>query len=695
MMRFLIVGGGKGGTALLGTLLELDRVRVTGVVDIDNHAPALVEARRRGIPTGDDPAPFMEEDLDVILEVTGENAVYNRLCRMTEKSGTLVVSGEVANLMMHLIEEKEQWFEAWRLRQLELDAIVNSTHDGMIAVNASGEITLYNRAAERLTGVKHKRVLGHKITQTIPNTGLDRVLDTGKAELNRPLTLPNGKKIITNREPVTDRKGRVIGAVAVFRDITEVLSLTQQVTDLKGMKSQLQAIIDSSDDAISVVDAEGRGVLINPAYTRLTGLSPEEVIGKPADTDISEGESMHMQVLKTREPVRGVPMKLGPHRRDVVVNVAPIIVEGELKGSVGIVHDMSEIKGLTQELDRARRIIRTLEAKYTFEDIIGDSGEMRDALENAQKAARTRATVLLRGESGTGKELFAHAIHNDSGRKYHQFVRVNCASIPESLLESELFGYEEGAFTGARRGGKKGFFEEADGGTIFLDEIGELSPSTQAKLLRVLQEKEVVRVGGTKSIPVDVRVIAATNLDLEKAIGEKRFREDLYYRLNVLPIHIPPLRRRKGDLGALAHHLIKKFNQEYGRNVAEVHPAAIEALSSYVWPGNVRELENVLGRAMIHMHLHTRVLEKEHLLSLEPSYPVNHSPPEAAGDGEKDGRLSDVVSHAEEAHIRRVFETCGRNKTETARRLGISVRNLYYKLDKYRIEPDSSSGQHR
>ncbi|SFS92687.1 sigma-54 interaction domain-containing protein [Marininema halotolerans] len=686
MKRFLIVGGGKGGTALLHTLLELNRIQVTGVVDINPNAPAVGEAIRHGIPTGSDPYPFfIKEPPDVVLEATGVTEVFEKLCEIASNTNTLVVSGAVANLIIQLIEEKEQWFEAWRMRQLELDAIIHSTHDGMMAVNAEGKVTLYNRAAQRLIGHAPEKVMGHAIEDVSPNTRLDHVLKTGETELNCPLILPNGKKIVTNRKPVTDREGKVIGAVAVFRDMTEVLSLTQQVADLSHLKGQLQAIIDSSDEAFTVVDTEGKGVLINPAYTRLTGLLPEEVIGKPADTDISEGESMHMKVLKTREPVRGVLMKVGPRRKDVAVNVAPIIVEGELKGSVGTIHDLSEIKRLNNELDRARRIIRTLEAKYTFDDIIGSSGEMQKAIEDARRAAHTRATVMLRGESGTGKELFAHAIHNDSDRKYNQFVRVNCASIPESLLESELFGYEEGAFTGARQGGKKGLFEEADGGTIFLDEIGELSLITQAKLLRVLQEKEVVHVGGVKPIPVDVRVIAATNVHLEKAVQEKKFREDLYYRLNVLPIQIPPLRSRRGDIRALADHLVNKFNQEYGRNVAHVSPDVVQKLNGYDWPGNVRELENVLGRAMIHMPLHTRVMEKDHLFSLEPPRiqpPTSESIPKIS----EKRSLAQIVADAEELHIRKVYEECKGNKTETARQLGISVRNLYYKLDKYGID---------
>ena len=234
-----------------------------------------------------------------------------------------------------------------------------------------------------------------------------------------------------------------------------------------------------------------------------------------------------MKVLRTRRAVRGIHMKIGQKKRDVIVNVAPVIVDGILKGSVGVIRDVSEIQKLTHELNRARQIIRTLEAKYSFEDIVGTSDETMAAIEQAKLGANTPATVLLRGESGTGKELFAHAIHNGSNRKYNKFVRVNCAAISETLLESELFGYEEGAFSGAKRGGKRGFFEEANNGSVFLDEIGELSANTQAKLLRVLQEKEIVKVGGTKPIPINVRVIAATHVNLEKAILEGEF-EKIY-----------------------------------------------------------------------------------------------------------------------------------------------------------------------
>ena len=222
-------------------------------------------------------------------------------------------------------------------------------------------------------------------------------------------------------------------------------------------------------------------------------------------------------------------------------------------------------------------------------------------MEQARLAAKTPATIFLRGESGTGKELFAHAIHNASDRKYNKFIRVNCAALSETLLESELFGYEEGAFTGAKRGGKRGLFEEADNGSIFLDEIGELTMNTQVKLLRVLQENEITRVGGTKPISLNVRVIAATNVNLEKGMANGSFREDLYYRLNQMPIYIPALRKHKKDIGLFCAHLIEKINQEYGRNVEGLTDAALTRLMDYDWPGNVRELDNVLRRAIIFM----------------------------------------------------------------------------------------------
>lgn len=682
MKGYLIVGGGVGGTSLLKTLTRMNK-KIYALIDRNEDSPGVIEAKRLGIPWDKSYLPYLDEKVEVILEATGREEVYQDLLRKKHPQ-TVLIPATIAHLIYDLIEERQSLIDQISRKKNEIETIFNSTHDGMIAINERGNITLFNRSAEKITGIKSEDAIYSYILDVIPNSRLHIILETGEPELNQQQDLDSGIRIISNRVPIRDERGNITGAVAVFRDITEMEGLNRRITDLRDIQSLLEAIINSSNDAISVVDENGIGIMINPAYTKLTGFTPDSVIGKPADVDISEGESMHIHVLKTGKPVRGVPLKVGLKKKEVLVNVAPVIIEGKIKGSVAIIHDTSEIKKLTADLERAKRIIRSLEAKYTFDDIIGSSDNMTLAIDQAKQAAKTSATVLLRGESGTGKELFAHAIHNDSDRKYAQFIRVNCAAISETLLESELFGYEEGAFTGAQRGGKRGLFEEANGGTIFLDEIGELTMSMQAKLLRVLQEREIVRVGGTKPISIDVRIIAATNVDLEKAIKENRFREDLYYRLNVLPIRIPPLRERKEDIKELAMHLIHKINTEYGRNVEEISPEALRMLESYPWPGNVRELENFIGRSLIYMGIYDKTLQPEHLVQLGLiGNSINQTELMPANP---DQTLDEIIAAAEKQGIIQVLNKCNGNKTETAKRLGISLRNLYYKLEKYNIE---------
>lgn len=678
----MIIGADSRGMSLLKLLHGASGFDVVAVVDVDEQAPGVQLAQKWGIAAASDWRPWMAEPLDLIIETTGRADVLEEIRRLAPEGANIVPSA-VAQMMAELVEEKEALIAKLKSEAARRALIFHSSHDGMIVVDEYGYITDMNQSAAELLEVDKDKVIGKHILTVLPSSGLPRVLETRQTEFHQEVELANGKKLITTRIPIIDDNGKLFGALAVFKDITELVALAEEITDLKEVRMMLEAIIYSSEEAISVVDENGNGILINPAYTRLTGLTEEDVIGKPATADIAEGESMHMQVLKTRRPVRGARMKVGPKNRDVIVNVAPIIVDGVLKGSVGVIHDVSEIQRLTTELNRARQIIRTLEAKYSFADIVGESEEMKVAIEQAKLAAKTPATILLRGESGTGKELFAHAIHNASDRKYNKFIRVNCAAIPETLLESELFGYEEGAFSGARRGGKRGLFEEANNGSIFLDEIGELSASTQAKLLRVLQEREIVRVGGTKPIPINVRVIAATNVNLEKAIAEGAFREDLYYRLNRMPIYIPPLRARKEDIPALCRRLIQKLNQDYGRNVEGVTDEAMAKFLAYDWPGNVRELENVLGRAMIFMKFHEVMIDATHL----PPLASPSSVPAHRVETEEEIRpLEEMVSRYEASLIEQALRRHRGNKTAAARALGISVRNLYYKLEKYGLD---------
>ena len=571
----------------------------------------------------------------------------------------------------------------WSISSREMQDILNSTHDAIVAVNKDGMIVLFNAAAERLLGIAAWQACGGYAPDIIPNSRLHCVLETGMPELNQRQDIGDSC-ILTNRVPVRDADNRIVGAVAVFRDITKVCRMAEEMTCVKAMKNLLEAIINATQDVISVVDDQGKIIMVNPAYTRLIGMRREEVMGKPPTVDIRQGESVHLRVMQSMEAVRGVPLRVGPANRDVIINAAPLIVDGQLCGSVAMAHDISEFKFFIEDFAGVTRLPE--QACYSFDDIIAEGTAMRAVVENARRAAATPATVLLLGESGTGKELFAHAIHSASPRRNRPFIRVNCAAIPETLLESQLFGYEAGSFSGALKNGKKGLFEEADGGTLFLDEIGEISPAIQAKLLRVLQEKEFIRVGGVRALKLDVRVIAATNQNLAEAVKQGTFRNDLYYRINVFPILIPPLRRRCGDLPQLIRRLLTKLNWQYGRSVQGLSEEAALLLAGHSWPGNVRELENVLSRALIVMHFDEYTMLPAHLPPLTADAgPNTLSKADENAGLPPDHSLADIVAAAERRAIAGVLADCGGNRAEAARRLDISLRTLYYKLEKYGI----------
>lgn len=458
--------------------------------------------------------------------------------------------------------------------------------------------------------------------------------------------------------------------------------------EMREAEQVLKNIIDSIQDAISVVDEKGMGLIFNKAYYRLTGLEEKDVLHKPASVDIAEGESIHMKVLTLRKPIRGVSMKVGPYSRDVLVSCAPLIINGMLKGSVGIIHDITEIGSLIEELKITRQKVRQLESRYTFEDIIGESVKIKETIGAAEVAATTPANVMLRGDCGTGKELFAHAIHDASHRRQRKFLRVNCSALHENLLESELFGYTEGSFTGALKKGRKGLFEEADRGTLFLDEIGSMSLNLQVKLLRVLQEGEISKVGNAQSAPVDVRVITATNANLEDLISRGSFRQDLYYRLNVFPIYIPPLRERVQDIPLIARHFLNHISQDYNRTGAVLSEEAMEKLLRYSWPGNVRELKNVIARALINLKRDELVVLPKHLMLPGDFHKKTSEKSQAeVGEASYGGKtLAEIKDQCEGKALRGALQTCQGNKTEAAKILGISIRSLYNKLKRYGLE---------
>jgi Nif-specific regulatory protein len=326
-------------------------------------------------------------------------------------------------------------------------------------------------------------------------------------------------------------------------------------------------------------------------------------------------------------------------------------------------------------LDENVHLRNELKERYDFSNIMGTSGPMRQVCEQIAQVARTSTTVLIRGESGTGKELIAHAIHYNSLRANKPFISVSCAALPETLIESELFGYEKGAFTGANAR-RKGRFEMAEGGTLFLDEIGDVNPATQVKLLRVLQEREFERLGGTETIRCNVRVVAATHQDMEKRIAEGRFREDLYYRLNVFAIFVPPMRERKSDLLLLADHFLDKFSREHGKNIKRISTPAIDMLTSYHWPGNVRELENALERAVVVCD--GNVIHAHHL-------PPTLQTAEASGTVTRLS-LKDALAAYEKDIIQDALKTTRGNRAKAARLLHTTKRIFNYQVRKYGID---------
>lgn len=459
----------------------------------------------------------------------------------------------------------------------------------------------------------------------------------------------------------------------------------------------LEEVVNLSAERIVVVDREGIILYINTAYCEFLGTTMESAIGRHAK-DVIENSRMHIVAqtgqaeLASIQPINGSEM---------IANRFPLIIGGELVGAVGTVifrnaeewWDYKEkIQPLLEELKYYKtKFEKELKSKYTFADLIGESPSFLIAKILAERISGNQSAVLLLGESGTGKELFAHAIHNHSRRASFPFVPINCASIPEHLLESELFGYEDGAFTGAKKGGKKGQFQLANYGTIFLDEIGDMPLSMQSKLLRVLQEKEIQRVGGQKSIPVDVRVIAATHRDLEKMVEEGKFRQDLYYRLNVIKIDIPPLRERKEDIPLIADHLLRKLEKKFYHMGTQLSEQVIDLFQQHSWPGNIRELENVLERAInvlngekievFHLPLYLRDADmpcetRQESISKDASFnsPFPIQP------------LKKTIALVEKQTIVQALATTKGNKLEAAKLLQIGKTQLYEKCKIYGIK---------
>lgn len=476
---------------------------------------------------------------------------------------------------------------------------------------------------------------------------------------------------------VVNHKGKALGVLS-WIDIAKKI-----FEKYKYLEAQMEAVLECVNESITVINEHDTVEFWNPAAEKLYNIKQSEIVGEKIDRFFTN--LVVTKVVKEKHEVREAyhQPRTGTH---VLINSTPVRVNGHVAGSVSAEKDITEVIQLHNQLSIASSQVAELEQeiskfaneKDVFSKIYGHNSKLKEIISLAKRVATTQAAVLIRGESGTGKELFAEAIHQQSSRQDKPFIVINAAAIPANLLESELFGYEAGAFTGADKKGKKGTFELANEGTIFLDEIGEMPIEMQAKLLRVLQNQVFYRVGGNSPVKVNVRIIAATHRDLEKMIAEGTFREDLYYRLNVVALEIPPVRVRKDDIPELAYLFVKEFSAIHGKKIKSIEPELMGLFLSYHWPGNIRELRNVIERLVIlsdddkvradNLPEHLRLPVLSPMISSMGS--VN---------------LNEVTEQTERQVIIKTLEDVNWNKSEAAKKLGVPRSTLYYKLKALKI----------
>lgn len=559
------------------------------------------------------------------------------------------------------------------------ESVIENISEAIVGVDKYGNIVILNKKAGKLLGLNKKNSMEKNLDEIIPNSELLRILSTGRDELDRRFKY-KGKEFNTNRIAIKDGED-IKGAIAIFQDLTVYNELREKANEDRMQIEVLSSIMNAFNEWTVVVDTNGIITMMSDAYKEFVKESHPE--GKHV-TEVIENTRMHL-VAQTGVMEMGEVQEIRGNK--MVAMRLPMKKDGKIVGAIGkvIFKDLSDFYSLSRKINNLQKEIQYYKsaldnerrAKYSFNDIISSSPKIRRVKEMARRAAQTDSNILICGESGTGKELYAHAIHNASKRYLAPFIKLNCAAIPAELLESELFGYEEGAFTGARKGGKKGKFEIANGGTILLDEIGDMPVQMQVKLLRVIQEKEIERVGGNVLKDIDVRIIASTNKDLEESIRKGEFRDDLYYRLNVMKITIPPLRDRKEDIPGLSNALRMKVATRLGMYVEGISKEAYEYLMAYDWPGNVRELENVIERA-INLLDSDLYIKPEHL----PSRLTKNNNKFKIGQG----YLKEIIEDVEKQVIEECLEECGWNKNKASKILGISRAGLYNKIRQYDLE---------
>jgi len=495
------------------------------------------------------------------------------------------------------------------LKDGSFKTILDSSHNGIVIVDREGIVIFFNSAAKNILDLEDEKIEGKHFSSVSQEAwdDFEKIVVSGEPQLGKKFEV-GGQTLIVNRTPIRDR-GKIIGVLSIFQDISEFEKITSELSSYRRMVKEMDAIIESSYDGLYITDGQANTLRVSSSWEKITGLMAKDVIGKNMADLERQGyfsKSVTLMVLKEKRPL-SIQAKVVTGR-EVLVSGSPIFDDdGNIIMVVSNVRDLTDIRRLSRQLEQSKKLTEQYRNKLEklkiqlveHEDIIAESKAMKDVLELAIRVAQVDVLVLITGETGVGKEIVAKFIHNNSKRVAKGlFVTINCGAIPESLLETELFGYESGAFTGSSPKGKIGLFESAEGGTIMLDEIGELSVGLQVKLLRAIQDLKITRVGGVKPKKIDVRLISITNRDLKKMVENGNFREDLYFRLNVVPIYIPPLKERRDDILHLINFFLHKFNLNYGKNV-HFSRVVIDHLINYDWPGNVRELSNLIERLVV------------------------------------------------------------------------------------------------
>lgn len=592
--------------------------------------------------------------------------------------------------------------EQIRRAGFSLDGIDNSNACLLLTFDQQYRITNCNEESFCLLGQRPEQLIGQKLNQPLKLGYLQTLIMQGFCFKGQPLII-DGVQHFCDHSPIEQEGLTKGGVLTIYRQEQSTLR-SADLPDLLGTLKQGSFCLD---DSLILVNQQGVITLINQAFADSLGIRASQMIGKHVHSAYPNSNPSRLPlVMETGQAEVAEPHLLNGH--NAVVSRYPLLKEGEMIGALGKIL-FQDIRELSRLADKFQAYISKPEPepkqkqkprapqqgshdfKYDCNSIIGQSPAMIDLKEKILRIAQRPSNVLLSGESGTGKELFAHAIHAASKRRHAPFVRVNCAAIPEQLMEAELFGYVDGAFTGARKGGASGKFEQAHTGTIFLDEISEMPPHMQAKLLRVLQEKEVTPLGGTRTRKLDIRVIAATNVTLEQQISDGRFRTDLYYRLNVIALEIPPLRERREDIYFITKHLIDDFNTEFDMQIQGCSDEAWQVLKGYNYPGNIRELRNAVESAFnmaggplleandLPQHIRSK-------FGASPGAALQAAAPsrELLSDiGQKP--LQEIMESIEQRLLAATLEKTGGNKLNAARLLGISRPGLYKKLQKFDI----------